>query len=682
MSVPSLTCLRTFFESHVSHNAANVKTNMTRSRYMPTTLDKLSADCKILPCVCAALFLSANSYALELPRLVGNGMVVQRDQPIPVWGWAVAGSSIQVRFNGQAFSAETDSMGGWGVDLPKLPAGGPYTLVIEGEGKKFTFDDIWAGDVWVCSGQSNMEWPLQTTQNAENVIASANDTLIRHFKIPKSWASSRQEKLQGGEWQASSPAVAGEFTAVGYFFAQRLRSEVDVPIGLINATWGGSNIESWMDAPILGLDPAGNEKALDMLEQQEADEALQLAKGYEKWPGAIDESYEFADADWSAADLDLSDWVELEVPSLWEDEGFKGLDGVAWLRTTFSLTKEQAGHDIELGLARIDDHDVTYVNGNKVGETTIYNEIRQYRANRQLLREGINTIAIRVLDTGGGGGIWSDPGLLYARAPGLDISLAGKWQFKLDKGIVALSADRNHTPTALYNQMLHPLFKIPVKGVIWYQGESNADEAGQAYVYRDQFKAMISDWRGKWKQQELPFYWVELANYISGTDTATASPWAILRESQTDTLSLPHTGQAVIIDVGDPGDIHPRDKKTVGDRLALHALRLDYGRDDLVTDGPYALDVAVKANKVSVTFKTSSALRLRSGEALLGFELADQQGNWYPATGVLHQQSVELLSENVDRPSAVRYAWSDNPEDANLTDQSGLPANPFRRMEL
>jgi len=649
---------------------------------MPAIPNQHSRRLVMLKIAFLSIILSSSSHALELPLLVSDGMVVQRDQPIPVWGWAAAGSGVKVQFNGQNYSATTGYDGGWRVEMPGLPAGGPYTMVVEGDGETRTVDDIWVGDVWVCSGQSNMEWPLGSTENADSAVAAATDTLIRHFKIPKSWAASPQEKLAGGEWQASSPAVAGEFTAVGYYFARRLRDGVDVPIGLINSTWGGSNIESWMDASILGLDPVENEKTLNALSEQETAEAARLGEKYRQWPGALGESYESADADWSAEDLDVSDWVEIEAPALWETGGFNGLDGVAWYRKTFLLTGDQAGHDLELGLTRIDDQDVTYVNGHKVGETKIYNEVRRYKVDAKFLHEGVNTIAIRVLDTGGGGGIWSEPELLYARAPGLDLSLAGTWLFKVDKGIVMLSADRNLTPTALYNKMLHPLFKIPVKGVIWYQGEANANDPGQAYVYRDQFKAMISDWRKRWGRADLPFYWVELANFVSGVDTPGSSPWAILRESQTDTLELPHTGQAVIIDVGNPGDIHPRDKLTVGDRLARHALKNDYGQDSLVADGPYVKDVQVMDNRVVVEFSATGALHSSDGEGLQGFEIADGQGNWHAASAVLRDNRVELTAGQVARPGAVRYAWSDNPENANLTDESGLPANPFRKMDL
>lgn len=649
---------------------------------MTRTNTPISSLPRALTVLWFALFFSASAMALELPVLVGDGMVLQRDEPIPVWGWAAPGSIIQVQFDRQRYEAETDDRGEWRLTMPALPAGGPFTLAVEGEGETYRFDDIWIGDVWVCSGQSNMEWPLISTQNAENEIASVNDPLIRHFKVPKSWAGSPQDRLQGGSWEMNSAENAGDFTAVGYYFAKRLRSEVDVPIGLINTTWGGSNIESWMDAPSQGLDPMETEKALEEMEAAEASEALKLQKRLAQWPGALEGGFEQAEADWSAADLDVSDWVEIEVPSLWEDSGFNGLDGVAWFRKTFSLTKEQAMNDLEIGLARIDDHDLTFINGHPVGETRLYNEVRRYTVDRRFLREGENVIAVRVLDTGGGGGIWSEPDLLFVRGPGLDISLAGNWLFRVDKGIIQLSWNRNQTPTALYNKMLHPLFHVPVKGVIWYQGEANAFAPDpEPWAYRDQFIALIKDWRSKWGEDDLPFYWVQLANFNTGDDTPTDSPWATLRESQTEALSLPHTGQAVIIDVGDPDDIHPRDKLSVGNRLALHALKNDYGMEQLVTDGPYALSASVSGNTVVVKFDTRSELRVSNGELLRGFELADRDGNWYPAAGVLSGNRVELTSDRVDQPVAVRYAWSDNPETANLTDESGLPANPFRLNE-
>ena len=624
-------------------------------------------------------------HALELSRLLSDGMVVQRDAPIPVWGTAQVGESIRVRFGDQHLSTVAGQDGQWRLQLAAMPAGGPHSMTIEvGDGAETrTLRDVWVGDVWVCSGQSNMEFPLVSAADAPAVIASANDSLIRHFKVPKSWATAPSDVLQGGSWQVASPETAGDFTAVGYFFAKRIRSSAsDVPIGLINATWGGSNIESWMDASLLNIDPGENSRNLESLAAKEARDKEAVVSRLARWPGALDANYAAATADWSQPGLDVSDWVEIEVPALWEEEQFEGLDGVAWYRTSFELDSDQVGHDLELGLARIDDQDITSVNGVRVGETDMYSDVRRYVIPGDILQEGRNTLAVRVLDTGGGGGIYSDPDLLYLRGPGVDKSLAGTWLFKVEKGSVNPWSNVNLVPTALYNAMLHPLFQVPVKGVIWYQGEANANTAEQAFAYRNQFKSMITDWRTRWGSEQLPFYWVQLANFKSGADTATASPWAILRESQTEALQLPHTGQAVIIDVGNPNDIHPRDKRTVGNRLALHAVKLDYGEGELVADGPYVERASVDEDTAAVTFRATEALRVREGEGLHGFEIADDQGNWHPAQATIDGFVVKLRSDQVSHPVAVRYAWSDNPEEANLTDATGLPANPFRILEF
>lgn len=627
--------------------------------------------------------LSSNANQVELPFLINDGMVVQRGEAIPVWGWAPAGTGIEVSFDGETLTTSSKPNGEWQVLFPKRKAGGPYVLKITGANETYSFNDIWVGDVWVLSGQSNMEWPLRNANDAENEIANASDKHIRHFKIPRSWASSPQPRLHGGDWQITSPETAGAFSAVGYFFATTVRKEIDIPIGLINSTWGGSNIESWMDAPLLGLDRETNKNKLGALENQDEINARKVKDKIAHWPNALTDNYETAKADWSAEKLDESDWLAIEAPGLWEEKGLMGLDGVAWYRLTFNLSKAEAAHDAELGLARIDDHDVTWVNGKKVGAIEGYDLVRSYKVSKELLHAGANTIAIRVKDTGGGGGIYSDPTLLYLRSASVNKSLAGFWKFKVDKGSVSISSDRNHTPTALYNKMMYPLFKVPVKGVLWYQGESNADEAEQAFAYRDQFKNLILDWRKSWNNKNLPFYWVQLANFNSGRNSGGKFPWAIVRESQTAALALPHTGQAITIDVGNPKDIHPRDKQTVGKRLALIALKNDYGQAKIHARGPYLKKAKVKDNTVIITMTSKSGLRLaESTNELSGFEIADENGNWHPAQAQLEKKIIVLSSDEVARPTAARYAWSDNPENVNLVDKSGLPAEPFRVERL
>ncbi len=622
------------------------------------------------------VFLSHLSLALELPLTFGDGMVLQRDVTIPVWGWADKNSEVRINFNQLSVSVMTNSQGEWAVKLPAISAGGPYELSVENKDKTLTVKDIWMGDVWLCSGQSNMEWPLHSAENANKEIAEAKDTMIRHFKVPRSWASAPSDRLQGGDWQINSPDIAGSFTAVGYFFAKRIRQDHNVPIGLLNSTWGGSSIEAWMDAPLLGLDTENAQRELSKLEGQEEVVAEQVRERIRQWPNSLTNNYDSANADWSSEKLAVDDWFDLEAPSLWEQKYFTGLDGVAWYRKTFTLSKEEAAQDLQLNLARIDDHDISYVNGHKVGETNAYNRIRLYTVPKNILKAGTNTIAIRVLDTGGGGGIWSDPELLSIQGKNFKKSLAGTWKFKVDKGIVTLEANRNQTATALYNKMLHPLIKFPIKGVIWYQGESNAGNSQQALAYRDQFSAMIQDWRQKWGQAELPFYWVQLANFQTGNNSGEDIPWAILRESQTATLALPHTGEAVIIDVGDPEDIHPRDKLTVGNRLALHALKNEYG-ENIYAASPVFKSASTKKGKTTLKIQAGSKLKV-NGKNALGFEIRDENGKWHQAKAKIKGKNVILTNKNVSQVVAVRYAWSDNPENANISDKAGLPLTPFR----
>ena len=628
-----------------------------------------------------AFFLSSTVQAeLKIPYLIGEGMVVQRGESIPIWGWNKPETQVVVEFDGNKKTAVSNGQGEWRVDFPAYSAGGPYIVSISDDSASVVFQDVWVGDVWVLSGQSNMEWPLRNVNNAEEEVLQASDSNIRHFKVPRSWSSEPENRLAGGEWQSASPETAGEFSGVGYFFAKSLREKVKIPLGLVNSTWGGSNIESWMDAPLLGLSRAEARLHIESLTESEKLMTADARENVSQWPDALVDKVEQATADWSGVSVDESDWVEIKAPMLWEESGFRGLDGVAWYRKAFVLSKQEANRDLVLGLAKIDDNDVTWVNGVKVGETNAYDRVRRYEVQAEHLQPGKNVIAIRVEDTGGGGGIYSGPSLLFIETEGVQRSLVGDWKFKVDRGVVSASDNRNHTATALYNKMMYPLFKIPVKGVLWYQGESNANNPDQAFVYRTQFKSLIMDWRKSWGNKDLPFLWVQLANFESGTNVEGQSPWAIVRESQTAALALPHTGQAITIDVGNPKDIHPRDKQTVGHRLALEALNKVYGKKKIKYRGPVLKKYKVKKDKVILVMRANKTLKV-SGESesvVEGFEVAGEDNQFYPANVQLKGKKVIVWSESVEHPVHVRYAWNDNPENANLVDALGFPAEPFR----
>ncbi|WP_202839427.1 sialate O-acetylesterase [Luteimonas saliphila] len=616
---------------------------------------------------------TASAHAVELPRVFSDGMVLQRDRPIIVWGRADAGARIEVALEGDRARATADADGAWRVALPARVAGGPFTMRIADGVAPRELRDVLVGDVWLASGQSNMEWPIAQSADAEAEIARAIDPLIRHFKVPKSWAGEPQWQLAGGDWVASSPAVAGNFSAVAHFFARELRRSQGVPIGIVDSTWGGSSIEAWMDAATQGIDGEAQAALAATLKADDERALAQTHANLARWQLPAD------DRGWQAADLDAADWAGIAVPGLWEGGGFNGMDGVAWYRTTFELGAAEAGRGLTLGVGRIDDTDTTWVNGVEVGVTeSQYNLARVYEVPASALRAGTNTITVRVTDLGGGGGIHGPAKELFVQPEGgARRSLAGTWAFRpAQVTALALDDDKNQRATLLYNAMIHPLQPLPVRGVIWYQGEANAGSVVQASAYREQFRAMIRQWRAQFDAPALPFLWVQLASWHSGGDDGDTSPWAVLRESQTAALSLPATAQVVAIDIGDVGDIHPRNKQDVGKRLALAARRVAYG-EALVHQGP-VLQGARFADGVAILSFDADGLAVRGGGALQGFRLAGADHRFHPATASIDGDRVIVRSDAVAAPAAVRYAWSDAPVEANLVDGSGLPASPFR----
>ncbi|HEY0661172.1 MAG TPA: sialate O-acetylesterase [Lysobacter sp.] len=626
-----------------------------------------------------ALMLLATPLAhakVTLPLMFSDGAVVQRDRPLPVWGWATPGAKIEVAFDGRVATATAAASDGtWRIELPAHAAGGPYILSIrESGGDAITVRDVLVGDVWLASGQSNMEWPVAQAQDAEKEIARADDAAIRHFKVPKSWSAQPEARLTGGAWRAASPQTVGQFSAVAYYFARELRARTGVPIGIIDSTWGGSRIETWMDASSLGVDAAAMEAKMRGLRESDERALAQTRQRMARWPADAN------DSSWKNPDLDDRDWGTLPVPALWEAAGYIGMDGVAWYRTTFELSADEAAAGVVLGLGMIDDSDEAWVNGQRIGGLiNRWNTPREYRIEPAALRAGLNHLAVRVTDGGGGGGIHGDASLVYVQPQGAARrGLHASWKFRPGVVTVAMQDDKNQVETLLFNQMIRPLQPYPLRGVIWYQGEANAT-AELAHGYRDQFATLIRAWRADWAQPELPFLWVQLANFRSGADTATDSPWAVLRESQSRVLALPATAQVVTIDIGDPADIHPLNKQEVGRRLALAARHAAYG-ESLVFSGPVFREARFEGRDVKVEFDAEgSALATRdSGTAVHGFEIAGDDRRFHPARATIAGNSVIVASDAVPQPRAVRYAWRDNPDDADLTNREGLPASPFR----
>ncbi|HET9003872.1 MAG TPA: sialate O-acetylesterase [Gemmatimonadaceae bacterium] len=613
---------------------------------------------------------------LRLARLFGDGMVMQRGARVPVWGWATPGSKVHVTFDARSDDATAGRDGAWRVTLPAMGLGGRHTLTVSGGSERLVVHDIVVGDVWICSGQSNMEYMLADARGGREAVASAHDSMLRHFKVPRSWAMAPESELAGGAWAPADSAHAGEFTAVGYFFARELRAKERVPIGLINATWGGTRIESWTSAKSLGLDSS---VIAALVARDRADEEAILS-GLRTRIGALperDEGMAGSRALWADPALDDSHWATIPVPSIWESAGYDGMDGTAWYRTTFELSADEAQRGVQLGLGMIDDSDVSWVNGVEIGRMEYrWNAARRYDVPPNALRPGRNVITVRVEDTGGGGGIYGDSALLYVQSGATRRPLAGSWRFRVGAVSVSLESRKSQLPTVLYNKMVAPLADFPVKGVIWYQGEANADQMSDAVAYRKQLPAMIEGWRRAFRNPRMPFIWVQLPNYMAPAAEPGESSWATLRESQHATLSLPATGEAVTIDIGEAGDIHPKNKEDVGKRLALVARTVAYGERGAAS-APTFKSLTRRGRELVLSFDTSSPLVVR-GTKLGGFAVAGADRRFVWANARLERGKVIVSSESVADPVAVRYAWSDNPADATLFATNGLPVTPFR----
>lgn len=619
----------------------------------------------------AALLLASMSATatVKLPRILSSHMVVQRNKPFRVWGWADKGERVTVEWMGRKVKTSADKTGAWQVELPAAPAGGPYSLVVEGK-NRIVLDDLLLGDVYICSGQSNMEWNMRVINDSEKEISNAAHPGIRLFTVTKALALEPAADVAGGEWLTCTPEHVADFSAVAYFFGRKLASDEKIPIGLVSTNWGGTNVQTWMSWDLISKlegytleDRAKYEEARTNMQQklQAFRALLQENKGEkEKWQEG------------------KGNWKPIQQPGMWEQTAIGNTDGVIWMKKEWDLPAAQAGKKAVLHLGAIDDHDVTYVNGVKVGALDVYNKERVYEVDASILKPGKNLVVIKVTDDGGGGGLWGTADQLYIEIAGNRIPLAGEWHYQAE----ALTSDfgirevgPNQFPSQLYNAMIAPLIRMSITGAIWYQGESNV---GEAHKYRTLFPEMIKNWRSKWND-EFPFMWVQLANFTAPVTQPVNSDWAELREAQSMTLSLPKTGQAVIIDIGEAYDIHPRNKQDVGLRLALAAEQVVYNRS-LVYSGPVYDRMEVKGKEIVLHFKnTGSGLWAKDRYGYLrGFAIAGNDQRFVWAQARIEGNTIVISQAAVQQPVAVRYAWANNPDDANLYNKEGLPASPFR----
>ncbi|MFD1819846.1 sialate O-acetylesterase [Pseudarcicella hirudinis] len=626
---------------------------------------------------------------VTLPALFSDGMILQRNMKIAVWGWADQGETVTISFGGKEYKVNAFPVSGrWTIYLDPMPANAvPQTMVVKGN-NVITLKNILIGDVWLCSGQSNMEWKMNMLNHTyDKEIADSENPYIRAVEIVNNTSLQPLEdcKTEGG-WKQANAQNTAEFSAVAYFFAKSLYKQYKVPQALILSEWGGTVAEAWTSLEGLRVLPNYLKDFGDWKKSVPADLSAKtverLYQGWIKTTRDADKGFSKDGRNWADAGINTSDWKTMDLPAYWETAGLTGIDGIVWFRREVEVSKKDAGKDLVLELAKIDDSDSTYFNGVKIGNTDGYNVSRKYIVPGKLVKAGKNIITIRVTDTGGGGGVWGEKAEMKMTVNGKESSLSGTWLYKLSVNQNDLPPNPrqflgspNH-PTLLYNAMIAPLIPYGIKGAIWYQGESNA---GRAYEYRRLLPAMISDWRTRWGQGEFPFFEVQLANYMKAWEKPEESDWAELREAQVITSQkLPSVGMATIIDIGEAGNIHPKNKQDVGNRLALSARKIAYGEENVIHSGPMYQDMVIEGNTIRLTFNSIGSGLTASNGALKGFTIAGDNHQFVWANASIEGNTIVVSSPEVQKPVSVRYAWANNPEGCNLYNQEGLPASPFR----
>ena len=630
----------------------------------------------------AIVFVSfQKSDALELSELFTDNMVLQRGIKVPVWGVTIPNSEVRIHLGEHSVSTRSDESGKWIARLPSMNAGGPYDLKISAE-ETIILKNVMIGEVWLASGQSNMEWSMKSgVIDTEKEIAEANYPDIRYFQVQKNVSRLPVNELKEGAWISCSPSTAGNMSAVAYYFARKLWLQQKVAVGIIQSYWGGTVCEAWTSqemlanledfvGPVKEIRESGEDwEALQKKANQLAEVRAEIEKtarvGIEKGVYKTD----FNDSDWAKTQYPINMW-------------YMGLDwywGFMWVRKWIDVPAEMAGKPAIINLGKIAFEDITWFNGVKIGSDTDQGNPREYEIPGELVKQGKNLIAIRILSRYGAGKIGTASAEPNIRSTDSSIkssiSLGGEWLYNEKyEPEFPLGTEYQNRPSALYNAMISPLIPYGIKGVIWYQGESNAD---RAFQYRSLFPAMITDWRTRWGLGDFPFLFVQLANYEQRKSEPAQSDWAELREAQSMALNLPNTGMAVTIDVGDAEDIHPRNKKPVGERLYLAAQKVAYNKD-VSHSGPIYKSFKNEGNTIRIFFtSTGTGLVGKNGEPLKGFAIAGIDKKFYWTDGAIDGNTIVVKSPLVSNPVAVRYAWDKNPE-CSLYDKEGLPASPFR----
>jgi sialate O-acetylesterase len=643
--------------------------------------------------VAALLTIAASAQAdLKLPAIIDDHMVLQRESVVPLWGWADPGAEITVNatWSDQLWQATSDVDGRWTIDVDTPAAGGPHEIVIRGDGE-LRLTDVLIGEVWVCSGQSNMAWSMDATADGypspeayREELGRAEYPDVRLFYLQRNLQPAPVDDCEG-EWKACEAGSVRSFSAVAYYFGRRLHEDLDVPIGLIGTYWGGSTAEAWMTRETLERFPEMDDRLafVQTIASDPNHGADALAARIDSWWQRLDEVDPGHRGGWHRPGFSDRSWDVAQLPGLWDETALGAFDGIVWYRRTVRIPNDWDGRELTLQLGPIDDMDTVWFNGRRVGgyeRPGHWQTPRNYSIPGDLVESGEATIAVRVVDTGGGGGFNGRPDDLRLRAGRNALPIDGPWRVKAGTPLANLdrwpSGPRisHQSPTCLSNGMIDPILPYGIRGAIWYQGESNR---GQAYLYRSLFPALIEDWRQRWGRGDFPFYFVQIAPFLYGGDVGQT---AELREAQFMTLSLSNTGMVVTSDVANPRDIHPRNKLDVGERLARWALTQTYPDprwDDLAYSGPLYRSMRIEDGAIRLYFDHVGEGLASIGGPLTHFTIAGEDRVFHPALAYIDGPTVVVRNDAVQQPRAVRFSWG-TADEPNFFNQDGLPASPFR----
>jgi sialate O-acetylesterase len=630
------------------------------------------------------LFLNPNlkvSASLRLPKIFGNNMVLQRNTNIAIWGWSTPKTSVIIEFAGHSTFASVNEKGKWMARLPEEVAGGPFIMKIFGEEKdSVIFKNVMVGEVWLASGQSNMTWAMGWgIDNKDEEISMANNPNIRIFTVADDLNNYPQDDITGGKWEECNPANAPGFSATAYFFAAELQKKLNVPVGIIHSSWGGTNIESWMSIESIKTFPVFSSSVPEIIKK-----TGNFENGYETFNADNIKRDSILKSSTVGIDLKIynpgyndSDWATMNLPCKWSDYGIQNFYGYCWFRKTIEIPASAKGKDLILSLGEICCDNICYFNGKKV-DVAEKNSITSYKIPGKLVKTGKNLICLQILGRWGVGGFKSPENLIYIEdsLKSFHLSLATGWKYnnKIEPQTPEWNEYYNY-PTFIYNAKIAPLVPYSIKGILWYQGENNTSRAEQ---YKSLFPALINDWRMRWSEGYLPFIFAQLANYGSRSEVPAESNVAELREAQTEGLKYLNTAMVVNIDLGRADDdVHFRNKKECGRRFALAAMGLVYFQD-IEFSGPAYQSMSIEENKIRIRFlHADSGLKTSSNEPVKSICIAGKDGVFVWAEAKVEGNTLVVWNNKIEHPVAVRFGWADNPE-CNLYNTEGLPAAPFR----